>query len=103
MSQLTPTCLFTGRERTRRAFDAFHAQHPEVYDLFARFAHELRYAGRTRYSARTIVERIRWHYAVNPDHDGGFKINDWFSAHYGRLLVQREPDFAGMFEMRGEP
>lgn len=92
-----------GRARTRAAFERFHAVHPEVYELFRTFAYELRAAGRTKYSARTIVERIRWHYAINPDRDGGFKINDWFSAHYGRMLMQREPEFAGMFDTRGEP
>ncbi len=49
------------------------------------------------------MERIRWHYDINPNHDGGFKINDWFSDHYSRLLVNDDPTYSGFFEFRGEP
>lgn len=88
-------------EGSRRAFLRYHREHPEVYVLFKRFAGELRAASRERYSARTIVERIRWHYAVNPDcTPDGFKITNYVSPHYARLLIQEEPEWAPFFVLR---
>lgn len=92
----------TGRDRTRQLFEKFHAIHPEVYDLFKKFAADLLASGHRRYSARTIVERIRWHYAINPDRDGGFKINDHLCPHYARRLMAEDSRFARFFELRGE-
>ncbi len=81
-------------------FEAFHRAHPEVYDLFCRFANEMLIAGHGRYSARAIVHQIRWHHDVNPERHSGFKINDHFSSRYARLLVDSNPRFDGFFELR---
>ena len=82
-------------------FEEFDKKHPEVWDLFVRFANELWNAGRTRYSARTIIHRIRWHYDVNKQLDGGFKINNNFSSRYARKLAEQQSDkFGSFFELR---
>lgn len=41
-------------------FVQFHNSNPEVYDMFRRFAVEIRNAGYRRYSADAIMHRIRW-------------------------------------------
>lgn len=92
----------SGRDRTRATFEAFHAAHPEVFELFKTLAIEIRGKGFQKYSARTIVERIRWHYDTNPTHDGGFKMNDHVNPHYARLLMEIDPTFRGFFELREE-
>jgi hypothetical protein len=82
-------------------FVEFDAAHPEVYDLFKRFALELLGRGRERYSADAILHRIRWHYAVNPGKEfDGFKINDHFSSRYARKLAAEDVRFAEFFEFR---
>ncbi|NJK42981.1 MAG: hypothetical protein HC933_00785 [Pleurocapsa sp. SU_196_0] len=59
----------TNQERA----NAFLEQYPEVYELFKFYALELLRAGRSRYSARTIVERVRWHQATSSQAEGGYK------------------------------
>jgi hypothetical protein len=81
-------------------FAAFDAAHPEVWDLFRRFAGELLASGRERYSADAILHRVRWHYAVNAERDEGFKINDHFSSRYARKLRESDERFADFFEFR---
>lgn len=79
-------------------FERFHAEHPEVYELFVRFASELRRAGRERYGAKSIAERIRWHYATSGGPD--FKLNNVFVSRYARKIIDEHPEFAGFFETR---
>lgn len=80
-------------------FAAFHAANPVVYRLFRQYAHDAKRAGRTRFSADAIIQRIRWFVSVETNGDE-FKINDHFSAHYSRMLIAEEPEFAGFFELR---
>ena len=82
-------------------FQRFHAAHPEVYGLFVKLAWRLKRAGWRHYSARGLIFEIRFQHDVNPDRDGGFKINDHCSSHYARMLMANEPEsFAGFFETR---
>jgi hypothetical protein len=85
----------------RARFRAFHKANPNVYKLFRRFARQARDSGRTRWSARDIVHRIRWFVNIETvDAHSDFKINDHYSPYYARLLVKKNPSFAGFFEMR---
>jgi hypothetical protein len=82
-------------------FAEFDRQHPEVYELFRKFAYELSYAGRDRGSADQIVQRIRWETNVRadrPDHE--LKINDHFTALYARKLAAEDGRFKTFFEFR---
>ena len=92
--------IFDGIDRaTVDAFRTYHQLHPEIFQLFAKYAYEMRKTGRKRYSAKTIMERIRWHCDVsNPGEDWSIN-NDW-TAMYARLLVHKIPEFEGFFEFR---
>lgn len=85
-------------DNVRERFLKFHQQNPHVYQLFKRFATEALEAGRTRYSARTLIERIRWHETVETQ--GEFKVNDHVFPYYVRMLVAEDPRFDGFFQMR---
>ncbi len=82
------------------AFERFHADHPEVYAEFLRLALMLLGRGHKWYSADGILHVVRFHTAVNPNHDAGFKINNNFSSRYARLLAQNDERFADFFEFR---
>ena len=71
-----------------------------AYRMFVRFAEEALRAGRTRFSARTIGERMRWETAMR---SGGaeFKINNNTIPSWARRLVAEDGRFAGFFEFRG--
>lgn len=73
-----------------------------VYDLFKTFAAEVRDAGHTRYSARAILHRIRWHFDVitRPPAGDEFKINDHVTPYLARMLIEEDASFRDFFELR---
>ena len=95
-------CLFTAPTRQDQILERlgrFHRQHPEVFSMFCGYAKQVA-AKRQRYSSRCILERIRWHLAVEAQDSHGFKVNDHFSPYYGRMFELRYPEHAGLFERR---
>ncbi len=81
-------------------FRAFDRKHPEVGVLFQRFAEELLAHGHKRYSADSIIHRIRWECSVNPKREGGFKIDNRIVTHYARRLAAEDARFCDFFEFR---
>lgn len=86
-------------EHARRRFEDFHRANPRVFSLFERFALQAARAGRTRYSARTIIHRIRWYVEVETTGDH-FKVNNDYSPFYARMFVRKWPMYKDLFEMR---
>jgi hypothetical protein len=78
----------------------FHRANPRIYQLFRMYAERAKAAGRERFGARPIWERIRWDVYVETKTDDGIKLNDHYPPYYARLLMLREPQFAGFFERR---
>lgn len=82
------------------AFLDFHEANPIVYVLFKKFAREARLAGRKKYSAQAILNRIRWYTNVETKSTDDYKINDHHSAYYARLFVLDHPEYADFFWLR---
>ena len=107
--QPTPGPLFEPQERAaeqpappetgREAFERFHAANPHVYAAFTLYALRLAAKGRRRYSARTIIEVIRWTHDVETT-GPEYRINDHYSPYYARLFHADHPEHAGLFETR---
>lgn len=85
---------------TLKAFALYHSQNPEIWKLFLRFSVEAKKGGRKRYSAKGIMERIRWECEIGGANGGGFKVNNNFTALYVRALCGMYPQFNGFFEKR---
>ena len=83
----------------RLRFFRFHRNNPHVFRKFKELAFAMKATGRTDYSARTIIEKMRWDYDINTTGDV-FKINDDFVPMYVRLLIHRYRQFDGFFELR---
>jgi len=82
------------------AFLSFHKENPHVYRMFRKFA--LQATGkRKRFSARTIVEVMRWNTSIVTDDPEGFKINDHWIPYYSRMFERELPQWKGFFERRG--
>lgn len=81
------------------AFVDFHGQNPEVWRLFQRFALEAVESGRAHYSARTLIDRIRWHVEIETRGDE-LKINNNFGPYYARLFHRAHPEHDGFFRNR---
>lgn len=95
--------LFDNRRIDER-FAEFLKTNPDVWDLFKRLAYRAQASGVHRYSAKAIIERIRWEYTVERKRSDGdrddFKINDHFTSRFVRKLITEDPTFAGFFETR---
>ena len=86
-------------DRIQREFERFDIANPGVYELYKKFAFELKQNGRKRYGIAMITERIRWEVAVATSGDE-FKINNNFRSRYARKLIGDFPEFNEMFEIR---
>jgi hypothetical protein len=82
------------------AFDRFHADNPKVYETLVRLAREwVGRTGRHKLGIATLFERARWEIALATT-DADFKLNNSYRAYYARLIMLREPDLAGLFDLR---
>lgn len=81
-------------------FTAFDQAHPEIYELFCRYALNLIRAGRRRYSADAILHVIRYQQVVRKEGEELYKINNNFTSRYARKFIQDNPKYYGFFEFR---
>lgn len=91
--------LFDNRSIDDR-FEEFLRDHPDVWDLFCRFAWELKLSGKERGSADAILHRIRWEHWTTSSGKKDFKINDHFSSRFARAMIEKCPAFVDFFETR---
>jgi hypothetical protein len=80
-------------------FKKFHRKNPNVFTLFKELAFKMLKTGRAKYSARTIIEVIRWDRDLQTVGEV-FKINGDFVPLYVRLLIYQSPEFGEFFELR---
>lgn len=86
-------------ESLEARFRQFHAENPDVYRTLAKLARQAVARGRTRMGIKMLFEVARWErFLITTDPD--FKLNNNFHSRYARLLMTREPDLAGLFELR---
>lgn len=89
----------SSRKRSpQEEFEEFHERNPHVYlALRARSLEAVR-AGK-KIGIRCIWEVMRWDLTFTTT-GSEFKLNDHYTARYARLLMAREPELAGYFEIR---
>ncbi|MGI0148620.1 MAG: hypothetical protein ACREDF_03695 [Thermoplasmata archaeon] len=86
-------------DRIQRAFEEFHALNPHVYDTLVRLAR--RYAEKHRKAGiGHLWEVMRWQMFVETTGDEEFRLNNNWKSRYARLIMAREPDLDGLFEIR---
>ena len=76
----------------------FHRNHPRVWNLFYHYAKEAKLAGRKKFSARMIWERMRWYCEIESKEE--YKLNDHYPPYYARLLMLWCEEFEGFFSIR---
>ena len=82
-----------------KLFKEYHRNNPHIYKAFCRFALEAGRAGRTRFAAMMVIQRIRWYTQVETKGDE-FKINNNYAPAYARLFARDRPRMATLFKMR---
>ena len=86
---------------TQENFEQFHRLNPHLYVVFCRMAKDLVRAGRSRFGMAMLTEVVRWDYLTTTNHgEYDFKINNNYQGRYARLLMEQEPELAGVFELR---
>lgn len=80
-------------------FESFHALNPWVLEQLETLIRDELAHGFKKTGIKALFEQIRWHYrrATNGDR---FRLNNDYPSRYVRLIVERHPDWADMFETR---
>lgn len=93
--------LFAPLTPHQRAFETFHLENPQVYRALRKICLQVKRAGMERFGIRTVWERLRWLAAFRTKRKRDtWKLNNNYSRHYARLLMERETELAGFFEIR---
>lgn len=71
----------------------------DVCKLFVQMAYRARRAGKDKYSARTILEVIRWEHDVERGLRP-YKCNDHWTPYLARWFLKNHPKWQGFFELR---
>lgn len=79
-------------------FDRHLKKHPEIYALFEHYALQAAQL-RSKYSARGIFHRMRWHSMVG-EKDSFYKINNNWSPYYAKKFMDEHPQYQGFFDTR---
>lgn len=81
-------------------FEAFHRDNPWVYNTLVRLAREWgRTTGHGKLGIATLYERARWDIAL-ATRNADYKLNNTYRAYYARLIMHRESDLNGLFDLR---
>lgn len=80
------------------SFQAFHNANPVVYIRLRDLARAWKRHIGDRVGIATIYEQLRWQLAMEKTED--YKLNNNYRALYARLLMDNEPDLAGLFNLR---
>ena len=84
----------------KERFDAFHKANPRVYQELKRLAFILVNRGHKRIGMQMLFEQMRWQWYERTIDTSGFKLNNDYAAYYSRLLMEQEPELAGVFTTR---
>lgn len=82
-------------------FEEYHRLNPQVYSALEQMARDLINRGRRKVGIKMLMEVLRWNYQMQTqDPNSDFKINNNYAPYYARLLIQNNPTWADVFELR---
>jgi len=93
----------TRHDELRAQCQAFHKEHPEVWELFHRFALEKASLGYDHYGVSGVFERVRWETSAGGEHPE-LKLNNNFKPFYARRFNRMHPELGGgeFFRVRAQ-
>ena len=83
----------------RQGFEQFNKENPHVFKAFEEQALNAINKGRTKISAKMIINWIRWNEFLRTS-DLNFRINDAYQSYYARHFIKKYPQYSGVFELR---
>lgn len=93
-----PTCSEAKPLTIEQRFDRFHADNPHVFEEMLRLARARLTRGETFISVKALWEELRT--TLKARSAEGYRLNNSFTACYGRALLEAEPALAGVIETR---
>lgn len=81
-------------------FEAFHQANQWVAGAYERLTQDWLNRGHQRIGIGMLTEVIRWQYGRRTVAADGFRLNNNFRSRYVRLLIERHPEWADVFETR---
>ena len=81
------------------SFERFHEENPHVYEKLTTLALNLRRKGYDSYGMKGLFEVMRWMTAMKTT-GSKFKLNNNYTAHYSRMIMQNCPELQGFFNTR---
>lgn len=82
-------------------FHAWLRENWHIWEEFERRAMQMWRSGRKRYSARTIIEVVRWNTDLREsDKRATWKINNTWIPAMARYFMEKHPSCKGFFEQR---
>lgn len=97
--QKAPTRLPQGVS-IRTDFLRFHMENPHVYGEIVKLAREMKANNHERWGIKGIFEVLRWRYAIQTSGDECFKLDNRYTSHFARLVMEQEPDLKDFFQTR---
>jgi len=86
-------------DRIQRAFEEFHRKNPQVYDQLLYLARRYHKSGR-KVGIKHLWEVLRWQEFIGQLSFDVYKLNNNFTSRYARLLMEKERELKGYFEIR---
>ena len=83
----------------RESFIRFHNDNQHVYHELVMLARRGKRAGSTKLGIKMLFEVLRWRHTLRTGGDD-FKLNNNYHSYYARLIMAREPDLFGIFQLR---
>lgn len=83
------------------SFAEFHRANPWVCEALTKLALDLHARGRKRIGMKMLFEVLRWQHALATiDEHSVFVLNNSLTSRYARLIMEQNPELAGIFETR---
>ena len=80
-------------------FEIFHRGNPHVYAVLVRVARRMKRSGKVKtWSMKAAFEVVR--YRAIETYGQDWKLNNDYTSHYARLIMEREKELAGFFRTR---
>jgi len=78
----------TRTEQMREQCQQFHAENPEVWELFVKFSLQKMAEGFEHYGAKAVMERVRWETEAARPGGTSYKINNNFTAFFAARYMR---------------
>ena len=80
-----------------RRFEEFHRDHPEIYRELMHLVRQARLRGQKKIGIKMLWEVMRWNRLLRNEK---YELNNNYHSRYARLIMQKEPGLAGIFDTR---